>query len=70
MAQAFGGEFKCLNGHKGLFYFFDSQPTEIGCPYCDDGTKLVRIRILDMGQTSGKRLGRLRRKPNAVDRLC
>jgi len=72
MAEAWGAEFLCQKKrkqpHNGNFYFFDSKPDEFPCPYCQDGTLMKRVRILDMGKESGKRLNESHAKKGRLAR--
>lgn len=69
MAKAWGGNFQCEKNKKHNFnlYFFDSEPAEQLCPYCDDGTKLIRTRVLDMGKETSKRLNTQRRMAKSAN---
>ena len=65
-SEPWGAEFACQkkrkHPHGGNFYFFDSKPDQFPCPYCQDGTLMKRVRILDMTRGAESRLEKKRRK--------
>jgi len=71
MAESWGGEFLCQKKrkypHSGNFYFFDSKPESFACPWCQDGTLMKRVRVLDLGKLSGQRLAKMRRIGKLID---
>jgi hypothetical protein len=56
MKQTFGRQYQCTKNprHKMKGYFCDSQPEQIKCPRCRDGTLAGLIRILDVKGKSSR----------------